>query len=290
MNNNNHNPDEPTESLASQHRRWARAFARDAQRKLYSPFADRLLNVQQALRQLEEAGDAREDVIAALDQLFEQTQLEAFDEPVNSVAAMIASRIIGEYEAQLDELFRRQPFESAIRKYALSADLRASQVARIRALIASNFSFLIGEAKELANQRGWLYVHFPEYRKFVGVEYDVGALARNVGLGALAVANPLLGVPALIANWKLQSDKNEKSQALIDNWIEKLNEFVQRLEGLEGHVAQACEKSAQYIEQKFRETCGDAIAHILAELQGAGHSAAHYYDALDHRLAALPST
>ncbi len=150
-------------------------------------------------------------------------------------------------------------------------------------IVTSHFSTVIAEMKDIEQHRNWLQSNYQAFVAATNDEFDWGSAARNFGAGALAVANPIIGIPALIANFKFQIDKGKAENAQLDRYVNLYDEFENRVQSARQQIIQAAEQTKSYVADKFKEVNETAIAAILTETSAGGCVLDHYFKSLDFK-------
>jgi hypothetical protein len=266
------------------HRRAAQVYAAAAEEKAYSPFGDAFDKINSAYERfnVEKEDHSRSEVLELFSALFGAAKFGGIQTSLSLAASEVAKEVIEYYDEQVSRIFEGQHYEKASAKYRLSADLRASQLSKISAILVAKFSAVIVEAKEIDVRREWLSLNYDAYIQATAGNFDWGTAARHFGAGALAVANPLIGVPALIANLKFQSDKEKAENAKLDRYAELCDEFEKKLQSLRPKIVDAAEQFKAYVQEKFSEVNVLAVSAILSELSTSGHIIDHYFKLLDY--------
>lgn len=267
------------------HERGAAVYAAMAENRTYSVFNDPFVQINQAYEcfNTEKDEHSREELLTLFSSLLNAAKFGNVQKDINSAGNDIAKAIIEYYDEQVSAIFSDQPFANLAPRYALNADLRASQLAKISAIIVGHFSTVISEMKDIELRRNSLQSNYQALVAATNDEFDWGSAARNFGAGALAVANPIIGIPALIANFKFQSDKGKAESAQIDRYVELFDEFENKVLAVREHIVQAAEQTKSYVAEKFKEVNALAITALLSEIAGNGCVLDHYFKSLDYK-------
>lgn len=267
------------------HQRAAVVYSAMAENRVYAPFNHAYVQINEAYERFDTDKEehTREELLALFSSLFNDAKFGNAQKDVATAAGDIAGSIIEYYDDQVSTIFSGKPFETLSSRYRLSADLRASQLAKISAIVSSHFSAVIAEMKDIEQRRNWLQSNYQAFVTATNDEFDWGSAARNFGAGALAVANPIIGIPALIANFKFQSDKGKVESAQLDRYVELFDEFENKVHAVRQQIIQAAELTKSYVSEKFKEVNGSAIAAILSEVAASGCILDHYFKSLDFK-------
>lgn len=267
------------------HQRAAAVYAAIAENRVYEPFNDAYAQINKAYEKFDtdKTEHTREELLELFSAILNAAKFGNTQKDLAAAAGEIAGFIIEYYDDQVSTIFSGKPFEAISSKYRLSADLRASQLSKIAAIVTSHFAAVIAEAKEIEQRRNWLQSNYQTVVSATNDEFDWGSAARNFGAGALAAANPIIGIPALIANFKIQSDKGKAESAQLDRYIELFDEFENKVNSIRQQIIQAAEQTKSYVGDKFKEVNGLAIAEILSETAASGCVLDHYFKSLDFK-------
>jgi uncharacterized UPF0160 family protein len=149
--------------------------------------------------------------------------------------------------------------------------------------MSSFFSTVIAEMNDIEQRCNWLQSNYQAFVAETNDEFDWGSAARNFGAGALAVANPIIGIPALIANFKFESNKGKAASSQLDHYVELLDEFENKIQSVRQQIIQAAEQTKKYVNDKFNEVNESAIVAILTETAATGCNLEHYFKSLDFK-------
>lgn len=267
------------------HQRAAIVYSVIAENRVYAPFNDQYVQINDAYERFDtdKQEHTREELLTLFGSLFNAAKFGNCQKGLTEAAGEIAKSIVEYYDDQVSTIFTEKPFEALSSRYRLSADLRASQLAKISAIVSSHFSTVIAEMKDIEQRRNWLQSNYQAFVAATNDEFDWGSAARNFGAGALAVANPIIGIPALIANFKLQSDKGKAASAQLDHYVELFDEFENKVQSVRQHIIQAAEQTKKYVNDKFKEVNESAIVAILTEIAAGGCNLEHYFTSLDFK-------
>jgi hypothetical protein len=267
------------------HERGAVVYAAMAENRVYSVFNDQFAKINQAYEifNTEKHEHSREELLTLFASMLDAAKFSNVQKDISSAANEIAKSIIEYYDEQVSVIFSSQPFSNLSPRYALNADLRASQSAKISAIISGHFSNVISEMKDIDQRRNQLQSNYQSLVAATNDEFDWGSAARNFGAGALAVANPFIGIPALITNFQFQSDKGKAESAQIDRYVELFDEFENKVLAVRENIIQGAEQTKNYVAEKFKEVNASAIATILSEISANGCTLDHYFKSLDYK-------
>lgn len=195
-------------------------------------------------------------------------------------AAAVAGLVIDTFSEHLDAL-QGKSSDIQVGKYRLGADTRAMQHSKIASIVQSAFAPVTLEMAAVEQRRVWLADRFDTYATMPNEALDIGQAARSFGLGALAVANPLIGVPALISSWTSGDTKSKAAAAQDRKYEDAMWGFLEQIEELRKPVVKAAADTARYITDKWMEVNVHAVMTALQETALLGHSIQHYCDSLD---------
>lgn len=267
------------------HERVATVYAATAENRIYAVFNDSFAQINQAYECFNTGKEehSREELLTLFSSLLNAAKFGNVQKDINSASNDIAKAVIEYYDDQVSTIFSGQPFSNLSTRYTLTADLRASQLAKISAIIFGYFSIVVSEMKDIEQRRSSLQSNYHAFIAATSEAFDWGAAARNFGAGALAAANPIIGIPALIANFKLQSDKDKAANAQIARYVELFDEFENKVLGVREHIVQAAENTKAYVAEKFKEVNALGIITMLSEIAENGHILDQYFKSLDYK-------
>ena len=271
-----------TQALAFQ-KRVAVIYSVLSENSIHAPFNEAYSRIDEAYQRYDTSKQehTREELIALFSSVLDTARFEDTQKDLTAAAGEIAKSILDYYDEQLDTLFSDQPFENLGAQYQLSADLRVSQLGKISAIVLSYCSTIVTETKDIAQRRLWLQGNYQHIVNATNTELDWASTARNFGAGALAMAHPFIGIPALIANYKHQSDKDAAANAQIDRYCELFDEFENKINSLREQIIQSADQIKAYVKDKFSEVNGAAIAALLSETAANGCIIDHYFKSLN---------
>jgi flagellar biosynthesis/type III secretory pathway protein FliH len=267
------------------HQRAAVVYSLMAENRVYALFNDAYVQINEAYERFDtdKSEHTREELLELFSTFFNAAKFSNSQKDLMTAAIEIAESIIEYYDDQVFTIFSGKPFETLSSKYRLNADLRASQLSKISAIVTSHFATVIAEMRDIEQRRNWLQSNYQAFVTATNDEFDWGNAARNFGAGALAVAHPIIGIPALIANFKHQSDKQKTERAQLDRYVELFDEFENKVQSVRQQIIQAAEQTKRYVGDKFKEVNGSAIAAILSETAASGCILDHYFKSLDFK-------
>lgn len=201
----------------------------------------------------------------------------------------IASYIVGIYIEAVDFIFSELDALDSKSEYQLDADRKVMQLAKISSIIASFFEKALAELRDIESLRAILQSSLPAYAAATQGHFDIGDLAKSFGSGALAVASPWIGIPALIAHVKAQSDKGKGAQALVEQWVAQFEILEGKVESLREEIVDSVEKTKSYAKEKSAEVNGNAIIAICKHLEKSGYPIARLEGYFENEIASAES-
>lgn len=264
-------------------KRVAVIYSIQAENSICAPFNAAYSRLDEAYQRYDtnKPEHTHEELLTLLSSILDAVRFEDVQKDLTAAAKEIAQSIIDYYDEQLDTIFSGQTFESLGAKYRLNADLRASQLEKISAIVIGHCSTIVAEARDVAQRRLWLQSNYQNIANTTNDEMNWGSIARNFGAGALAVANPWIGIPALIVNYKHQSDKNQAENRQINHYFELFDEFENKVNSLRQQIIQSAAQTKDYVKDKFSEVNGAAVVALLSETAVTGCTLDHYFKSLD---------
>ncbi|WP_048439988.1 hypothetical protein [Caenimonas sp. SL110] len=262
--------------------RMALVGARSARNQLLASFEEPFGKVNDAYERFDfdKEGQSWDEYLSLYRSLVDDARFGHAQNAVTRAAGDVARMIICGFTETLDEIeggAQRLP----VGKYRLGADLRVTQEATISSIIINFFAPAVSDARDVELRRAWLASNLEAYSVLPGEEMDIGQVARGFGLGALAFAHPLLGVPALISNWANDGKQKKAATDRDAKYEEAMAQFYERVEAFREQLLNAADQSERYVLEKWREINVRAIMTVLSELAAAGHSVQHYLDEMD---------
>ncbi len=156
-------------------------------------------------------------------------------------------------------------------RFTLTEAYTAQESSNGQNALRRNLSPIYSELNELARVQEQLISSFPQVQAMVGDgSTDWGDTALNFGAGALAVANPLIGVPFLIARICGGSKKDEANNMFMQHWGVRLDEYWNRWNRVYNGYQPVFESQCRFVEEKMRDISERAIPNLLAELDAQG--------------------
>lgn len=267
------------------HERVAAVYADIANIMIRNVFNDQFGKINQAYERFntDKEEHSREELLTLFSSMFDAAKFGNVQKDINTVGNDIAKEIVEYYDDQVSAIFSDQSFASISSRYALNADLRASQLAQISAIIVSHFSSVISEMKDIEQRRIFLQSNYQAFLNATNDEIDWESAARSFGAGALAVVNPIIGIPTLIAHFSSQSGKDKAKSAQIDSYLELLVEFENQVLAVRKNIIQSAELTKIYVYEKFKEVNSLAITTLLSEIATNGCVLEHYFKKLDYK-------
>lgn len=276
--------DSSQEALYTHHKtRCVRLVEQIFLRMLNSPFDEAFGEFVEATEHFEATVDheANTALLSLGRRLGNNSRFEQAPLALAQAATQIGELLVNMYIDELGELLADPALSQYRDKFTLNADTRALQANRTAAIIRENFALISERCRDIGLRRAGLKANLPHFEKSLNHSgFDVGHLARNFGAGAMAVMNPLIGVPALIANWKLDADRSEGLQASAEAYQQELADFIDTVQALAGEVIETAKTTASYATEKYRESVEAPVDYVLGELERCGLPTAHFYDYL----------
>jgi hypothetical protein len=263
--------------------RMSEVYAIGAEDACFRPFVDIYDNFDRAIAKFnpEKNEHTRDELLTYTSEVLECGKFNDLQGQMVKAAEYIGNEIIEYYDEQLEKIFAQQPFESLAIRYKLNSDLRATQVTKIRSIISEYFTKVILDAHNIEQSRAQLKSAYPKIVEATKAEFDWIGAAKSFGMGALAVAHPVMGITALISNFKNQSTKDKSDADLIDNFSSQFDELVDKIHGLRQEIIDAADKTKHYARGKFRDVNCDPIVASLMEIASNGYAIDHYFTSLD---------
>lgn len=273
----------PYEKLISvyrdQCRRAGKIYGQHAQNVTLSPFNEGYEKIDNAYKKYNEkkSSSPREALLELFSASYEAANFGNVRIALESEMENCAEMILSGYDETIGEIFSGQSFEQESSRYALGADLRASQKAKISGILNSNCTQILGDIREIEQRRVWLQSNLATFIQDTKGEFDWGDAAKHFGAGALAAAHPLIGIPALISSFKGSSDKERAKEARVDKYTQVFGEFEDVLLSTRGRINKSGESAKAYMETKFLEIHDQAVVAILTDLSSKGYSLEHCF-------------
>lgn len=267
------------------HEHAAEVFASLSERIILSCYLVRLikLNHVNEVYEKERQGNDKEAMLSWVKSLLEILNFSGIQRDINSSANEIAKLVIEYYDEQVSIIFSDQPFSHLSSRYALNSDLRESQIVKISGIICGHFTHVVSEIKELEQIRNWLLSNFKVLMTANSDDFDWEFGARMFGAGALAVVNPLIGIPGLIASFSMESKKSEAKGAQVARYREVLVDFMNRCAATWDQFKQCEKQTTKYVDEKFRELNVMAIPAMITEISAHGYVLDYYFESLTHK-------
>ena len=156
-------------------------------------------------------------------------------------------------------------------RHALTQDYITHQSVNGQGALKRNLSPIYSELNEIARLQEQLISSFPQVQAIMGIDPNsLGNTALGFGAGALAVANPLIGVPLLIYRWVNENQKGDLNNAFLKSWWDRFNEFCNRWDRLQANYQPVYEAQYRFIEEKLKNITDAAIPNILSTLDAEG--------------------
>lgn len=190
---------------------------------------------------------------------------------------LIANEILSGYQSEIDGIFMGKEFERLSNKYRLGSDLKAEQLRKISLVIFGKFNAVFLKTREFDQRREWLLSNYGNLVKVTNVDADWGSFAKHFAGGALAVANPIIGIPLIVASWFGESDKDKQQQSFVERYGQEWDEFESMIEPLRQEIIDATANVSEYLLAKYDELFKGVIV-MLKETAAAGHSLDHYFE------------
>ena len=275
-------PDTHVKNLVNEYNeRRARLVEHSCWQKLMEPFDPSFDKFVTAANEFNPEDDTNSAWLELARCFSKNVRFDHFPTALAQAANAVGEMLVTIYEEELDNVFKPPSLGAYRQRFALGADMKANQASRIAAIIREHFVVAIERSRDIEMRRTWLSTRFAGFEETLRDSgTDIGNLAHNFGVGALAVTHPLIGIPALVANLKKDSERSKAAGAFIEEYQGKLKEYSTAIEELTSEIVDAANRSGGYASAKFRESVADGIAHILSELERCGLPTGHYHDNL----------
>lgn len=244
----------------------------------YAPFGEFFKKNNLAYKKFnpDKSEHTREEYHQFFEAILEASNFGNIQSQILTNSEEIADLIITTYVESIDILFEDKKLLNMKIKYQLNADQKAIQLSKISSIITSNFNTVVTYSREVETQRNWLESNYLKFKYATDDELDLGTIARNFGIGALAVAKPWIGIPAFIANWKTQSDQQKSMETMVENWFNKFCEFEEKIADCTKNIIDAAEKTKSYVTERSKEVNGDAIIDVCTGLKNLRQDIGHF--------------
>ena len=90
-----------------------------------------------------------------------------------------------------------------------------------------------------------------------------GDIARGAGLGALAVMNPFIGVPALVASWCSADKKDKQNQQVIDQCFDSIEKYLDKWQAVYEIYGKISDQHVDYLRENYVSTISKGIMAVL---------------------------
>ena len=156
-------------------------------------------------------------------------------------------------------------------RYTLTQEYITQQSLSGQNSLKRNLSPVYSELTEISRVQEQLMAAYPQVQSVLGDGQDGwGNMAMGFGSGALAVANPLIGVPLLIYRWANENKKGDFNNAFVANWCDRFVELCRRWDGLDAMYKPIYESQCRFIVEKINAISENAVLRILTELDAEG--------------------
>ncbi len=163
--------------------------------------------------------------------------------------------------------------DNLTRKYVLSNDQKMGEVNKNASLLRKGFNqayITLGEIHALQSK---LQNQWPKYREIAeSGEFDFGSIARNFGAGALAVINPFIGVPAVIASFTHDSKTEKIEKQIMESFSSNYQKYTEKLDEFDEVYTPIFERHISEIKLRADEQYLSRIMDCLYVLDEKGHS------------------
>ncbi|PKN11766.1 MAG: hypothetical protein CVU69_10490 [Deltaproteobacteria bacterium HGW-Deltaproteobacteria-4] len=263
----------------SQCKRTSKLYAEHTEAVMLSPFDEGYGKLDQAYELYNSRKDSspREAFLDLCAVSYDAVNFGNFKTALEKEIENCAEMIIGGYDETIGEVFSGQAFEKESSQYALTADMRASQKAKICSILQSNCTQYLSDLREIEQRRSWLQSNLNMFTEDIKGEFDWTDAAKHFGAGALAAANPLIGIPALISCFKGSSDKDKAREARAQKYAQVFGEYEDGVMAVREKIVKSGESAKLYMETKFMEVHDQAVVAVLTELSCKGYSLDHFF-------------
>lgn len=283
-------------SLQHQLRRIPPLFAGMSENILYNGCAGFLTPYVDARKAIDAKSEpSREEQLAYYESILNLQGLSAIRPRLDEASKAIASLVVDGYSEVVKSTFDTLPDAAEQRsRYVLTVDLATEQKRKIASNVLKSFDSITHHLQRSLDLRPSLASEFAKIREELSESFDLRGFVRGFGLGAMAVASPWVGVPAVIGNF-LNDQKNEKQkEEYLEGYFSRLSEYDEELHNTITSFNASVEEAHKYVKVKSEEIFCAAIMQMLTELHQQGFDLAkveraqefHELDDLEKQLAA----
>ncbi len=244
--------------------RFSKSFSIQCGEALSVPFFERYVSLEEFVQGVEEfEAEHYESVI----NWFDIPKIKNnFEKKVNEIAEVV----LAFYTEFIDDT----PEDPIRNKYLLSKAQMTNEFNKNVAILRKGINdtyFLLNEMNDIKQQ---LKRQLPKAVEIMnsGAFDDVGFLARSLGAGALAVAMPLVGIPAAIANFAGGVKKDKGNNKYQEQFFELYNSYITKIDEFDASYTPVYDKQIEDCHIHISEDYIPNIMDYLNKLDQAGHS------------------
>lgn len=100
---------------------------------------------------------------------------------------------------------------------------------------------------------------------------DWGGWAKNIGVGAIAFANPVIGIPLAIANYFNVDKQCKQKEQFIEQFFTAYTNYLQKWDNLIAQQESVTKQQESYYVQKCSSMLTSGIMNVLKVLDEQGH-------------------
>lgn len=176
------------------------------------------------------------------------------------------------YEEYLNDIFQNIDVKYTNMKSAfiLPTDKKIEHQTRTKSVIAPLFVDTLQSFDMSIRTQSHVRHGKPQFDSFTSTDFDWGSFLKNFGGGALAVANPFIGVPMILANIFGETEAAKKKQAFIDDYLQKVDECRKGFDDTAPILHAASVKAADYCLGRSQELNVNAVFFVCSKLDAEG--------------------
>lgn len=246
-----------------------------------APLDNNYSRINDAYHALEESQQEGKDYIELFEAVLDAANFGDSLSDLKNAPTVIGEIIIGTYVEYLDDIAKKTGVD--VSRYQLSADTKVEQLRKIELIVAGYISEVTSLIGEMERMRALLQSNFSKLQGVTSEEWgtkDWSFIAKSAGVGALAVAHPLIGIPMALRHFLGADDDQKNNDSFIENYMNHFDKLETKIEEVRRSLVDMESKVVKYCSEKNFEINCTASQQVLMELIKSGVNLDGYFSDL----------
>lgn len=169
-------------------------------------------------------------------------------EKIKDTISKISTFTTDVYDELIDDIFSNVDGDASHLKpsFSLPPDKRIEQQSRIKSIMTNLFSDAFQTIDNSIRSQQFIQQNKAQFDSVTSDNINWAGLLKNFGAGALAAANPFIGIPMVLVNMFGESESAKRKQEFINHYIQKACECTDGYDSAARKIHIASVNSADY--------------------------------------------